>query len=66
MVTTGEGTMKVLVEMSAAEVSKRYLSETNMVAINRGLMEQLQQTHPDWMVYRASDDSYHRSRDDAP
>jgi hypothetical protein len=51
--------MKVMIEMTDVEVAQRILNDRGMMAVDRSLMERLQHAHPDWMVYRADDDSYH-------
>ncbi len=51
--------MKVMVELEHHEVSRRFLSETGMMSIDRALMEELQKLHPEMMFYDPVCDSYH-------
>lgn len=51
--------MKVMVELSHNEISRRILSERGMMSIDRALMDELQKLHPDMMFYNPVEDSYH-------
>jgi hypothetical protein len=57
--------MRILVELTEEEVCKRSLSDRGLMAVDRALMDALQEMHPEMMVYHARDDSYRSARSSA-